>query len=181
MQRARRTSFGAPALRQRGVAGTPAAFRGRGPRRIPRLGNERGQAVVEFALVVPLLCLLALMLVDFAKGMNYWLDLNHVASDGARKVAVAKYDTFAEYEAYIRSRLETNELKAGGTDSIPTAPAVSICMPDGTDVGDPVTVQVDVDYHWIPFIGGPSWSIKGSATMRLEQQAKAGASGGTCT
>lgn len=136
-----------------------------------RLRGESGQAAVEFGLVVPFLCVLVLVLVDFGKAMNYWLDLNHVASEGARKAAVNTYPTAAQYETYIRDRLETGELKTGGTGSVPAAATIAICLPEGGDVGDPVTVQVAVGYKWIPFIGGTTWSIRGTATMRLEQQA----------
>jgi Flp pilus assembly protein TadG len=150
------------------------------PKRRLKLRGESGQAVVEFGLVVPFLCLLVLALVDFGKGMNYWLDLNHVASEGARKAAVNAHATDSEYESYIRSRLETGELRDGGTSSIPSAATVSICLPDGGDVGDPVTVQVAVGYKWIPFVSDATWAIRGTATMRLEQTASfAGA--GTCT
>ena len=153
-------------------SGTPSARRS-----MP--GSESGQAVVEFAMVVPILCVLVLVLVDFGKAMNYWLDLNHVASEGARKAAVNMYPTAGEYQTYIRDRLETTELKAGGTDSIPAGATIAICLPEGGDVGDPVTVQVSVGYQWIPFIDSTDWQIRGTATMRLEQ--KASFSGvGTC-
>jgi hypothetical protein len=153
-------------------SGTPSARR-------TRLARESGQAVVEFAMVVPILCVLVLVLVDFGKGMNYWLDLNHVASEGARKAAVNRFPTAVEYQTYLLDRLETTELRAGGTDSIPTAATVAICLPEGGDVGDPVTVQISVGYQWIPFIDSTDWQIRGTATMRLEQ--KASFSGvGTC-
>lgn len=154
------------------ASGTPAVR--------ARHRDESGQGIVEFALVVPLLCVLVLVFVDFGKAMNYWLNLNHMASEGARKAAVNRYPTAGEYQTYIRDRLETNELRSGGTDSVPTAAQIAICLPEGGDVGDPVTVQVTVDYDWIPFIDSANFSIKGSATMRLEQ--KADYSGvGTCT
>jgi hypothetical protein len=153
-------------------SGTPSARRS-------RPGHESGQAVVEFAMVVPILCVLVLVLVDFGKGMNYWLDLNHVASEGARKAAVNTFATAGEYQTYMLDRLETSELKAGGTDAVPAGATVAICLPEGGDVGDPVTVQVSVAYHWIPFIDHTDWQIRGTATMRLEQ--KASFSGvGTC-
>jgi TadE-like protein len=145
-------------------SGTPSARRS-------RLGRESGQAVVEFAMVVPILCVLVLVLVDFGKGMNYWLDLNHVASEVARKAAVNTFPTAGEYQSYALDKLETNELRAGGTDAIPAAANVAICLPEGGDVGDPVTVQVSVGYHWIPFIDHTDWQIRGTATMRLEQKA----------
>ena len=36
------------------------------------------------------------------------------------------------------------------------------------NVGDPVTVSVSTKYHWIPYFGGGSINISGSATMRIE-------------
>jgi len=109
--------------------------------------------------------------------MNYWLDLNHVASEGARKAAVNTYASDAEYETYIRGRLETGELRTGGTTSIPAASTIAVCLPEGSEIGDPVTVQVAVGYS-LPFIG-TAVTLRGTATMRLEQQADY-AGGGTC-
>jgi hypothetical protein len=129
-------------------------------------------------MVVPLLCLIIIAILHFGKVMNYWLDLNHVASEGARKVAVNTFDDNAEAVEYISSKLETTELRAGGTTSIPSAATVNICMSEGTDVGDPVTVQVSVPYS-LPFIGIPI-TIAGTATMRLEQEAPSAVAGGTC-
>ena len=155
----------------RRAPGTPAV--------ISKVRGESGQSAVEFALVVPILCVIVLAMVDFGKAMNYWLDLNHIASEGARKAAVNTFPTAGEYQTYLRSRLETTELKTGGTESIPTAATISICLPDGGDVGDPVTVRVAVDYRWIPFMSHTDWKLRGTATMRLEQKAAYSAVG-TC-
>ena len=64
---------------------------------------------------MPFLCLIIVAILHFGKVMNYWLDLNHVASEGARKVAVNTFATYGEYDTLIRSRLETGELRTGGT------------------------------------------------------------------
>jgi Flp pilus assembly protein TadG len=151
---------GAPSSRRRGL-----------------LVSDGGQAAVEFALVVPLLCLIIIAILHFGKVMNYWLDLNHVASEGARKAAVNTFTSDGAYEGYIRSRLETSELRTGGTTSIPAAATVAVCLPEGSDVGDPVTVQVAVGYS-LPFIG-KTIDLRGTATMRLEQPADY-AGGGAC-
>lgn len=142
-----------------------------------RLRSEHGQAAVEFALVVPFLCLIIIAILHFGKVMNYWLDLNHVASEGARKAAVNTYASYAEYDGYIRSRLETGELRSGGTTSIPAPSTIAVCLPEGSDVGDPVTVQVAAGYS-LPFIG-TTITLRGTATMRLEQPADFGG-GGAC-
>jgi len=142
------------------------------------LRSDSGQAAVEFALVVPLLCLIIIAILHFGKVMNYWLDLNHVASEGARKAAVNAFTSDGGYETYIRGRLETGELRTGGTTSIPSAATVAVCLLEGGDVGDPVTVQVAVGYS-LPFIG-VTVPLRGTATMRLEQPADY-AGGGACT
>jgi hypothetical protein len=142
--------------------------------------SEKGQSAVEFGLVVPILCALVLALFDFGKAMNYWLNLNHVAAEGARRASVNAFPTAAEYETYVRNRLETGELKTGGTDSVPTAAAISICLPDGGDVGDPVMIRVSVGYQWVPFVDAATTTIRASATMRLEQTADFSELG-TCT
>jgi len=126
---------------------------------------------------VPFLCLIIIAILHFGKVMNYWLDLNHVASEGARKAAVSTFDSYGEYDTYIRSKLETGELRTGGTTSIPAPSTVAVCLPDGSDVGDPVTVQVAVGYS-LPFVG-PILTLRGTATMRLERPAGAIA-GGAC-
>ena len=140
--------------------------------------SETGQAAVEFAMVVPFLLLIIVAILHFGKVMNYWLDLNQVASEGARKVAVNTFDNYSDYETLIRDRLETGELRTGGTTSIPSAATVGICLPEGSDVGDPVEVQVAVGYS-LPFIG-TAVTLRGTATMRLEREAPAGVTGGTC-
>ena len=142
-----------------------------------RLGSEQGQAAVEFAMVVPLLCIMIIGIFHFGKVMNYWLDLNHAASEGARRAAVNGFASDGAYDTWIRARLETTELRDGGSTSIPTPSDIDVCLPEGGDVGDPVTVQVSADYS-LPFIG-KTIALRGRATMRMEQPAEfAGA--GTC-
>lgn len=141
-----------------------------------RLGGESGQAVIEFALVVPLLCLLIVAIFHFAKVMNYWLDLNHVASYGAREAAVnwCGFDEpdcgDADFDTYLRPRLETGELQTGGTTSIPNPATIAVCLTEGAEVGDPVTVQVAAEYA-LPLIGA-TIPLRGTATMRMEQPAE---------
>jgi Flp pilus assembly protein TadG len=178
---ARRLHDGRPPAVDRAVSWElrePVESGARGSRRLGRWRGDDGQAAVEFALVVPLLCLIIIAILHFGKVMNYWLDLNHVASEGARKAAVNAFASDGGYETYIRSRLETSELRTGGTTSIPSPATIAVCLPEGGDVGDPVTVQVAVAYS-LPFIG-ETVDLRGTATMRLEQPADY-AGGGACT
>src|SRR5687768_13441458 len=46
--------------------------------------RERGQALVEFALIAPLFLMIVVGIIQFGIGLNYWLDLNRIANQGAR-------------------------------------------------------------------------------------------------
>ena len=50
--------------------------------------NESGQALPEFALVLPLLLVLLFGMLDFGKAFNYWIDTTQITSEGARYAAV---------------------------------------------------------------------------------------------
>lgn len=151
------------------TASTPARTSEAPPPRSVR--GERGQAAVEFALVVPLICLLVLALIDFGKALNYWLDTSHLANEGARLAAVLgnSPEPGGDWKRFIQQQAETSELR-NGTGSVTSAAQVCVEFPNGTPkIGDPVKVTVSADYQWIPFVGGATITLKGSATMRLER------------
>ena len=135
-----------------------------------RARSERGQSAVEFAMVVPFICLLVLALVDFGKGVNYWLDANHLASEGARLAAVLgdQPQPGGDIKQWIQQQAETSELR-NGSGSVTSPAQVCISFPDGRGIGKPVTVTVSATYQWIPFIGAGTLDITGSSTMRQEQ------------
>ena len=52
--------------------------------------GERGQSVVEFAMVLPLLAALVFVLINFGKALYYYIELTHVANEGARIATVSQ-------------------------------------------------------------------------------------------
>src|SRR5438105_15914427 len=71
------------------LPGGPQGRRGHSLRRALRLGrDDRGVALTEMALVLPVLLLLILGMVDFGKAINYWIDDTHLANEGARMAVV---------------------------------------------------------------------------------------------
>ncbi len=138
-----------------------------------RLRSENGAALVEFALVLPILVLLLFSMLDFGKAFNYWIDETHLANEGARWAVVNKNPGGSSLQQYIQSQATTPELRNGGTASVPNAAEVCISFPNGTsNVGDPVRVTVSVDYNWLPFLGNNTGitqtTLTASSTMRLE-------------
>jgi len=122
--------------------------------------REEGQSLVEFAIVLPFLCLIVLALVDFGRAVNFWLNSSHVASQGARIAAVwGGSGTCSQLATKIKGFSYS-----GGT--------VAISFPASTaNIGDPIRVIVTHPYTYAPsgYIPG-TWNIRGSATMRLEQK-----------
>jgi Flp pilus assembly pilin Flp len=140
--------------------------------------DESGTALVEFALIVPLFLVLVTGMLHFGKAINYWLDQTHLASEAARYASVNKNpgaDDGLSLQEWIRQEADTDELRDGGTESVPDSLLVCVEFPEGEppDVGDSVKVTVSTTYNWLPLladrISATETAIRDSATMRLEQ------------
>lgn len=144
-----------------------------------RLLGERGVALVEFALILPVFCLLVFGIFDFGKALNYWLDTNQLANEGARWVVVNR--NVGSLPSYLRNQADSAELRSGGTDSVPTGLQVAVCYPNGATAGERVIVQTSVTYNWLPILGlGAPTTIRGTASMRLEQSPTNHPATGSC-
>jgi Flp pilus assembly protein TadG len=161
-------------------------------RRLP-LRDERGVALVEFALVLPLVLVLLLGMIDVGKAVNYWNDETHLANEAARYAAVdnspikdASGNPVAKsLNAAILNQADTTELKNGGTTSLPNGETICIWFPNKhTPVvagdyaaGQPVQVVVTAQYQWLGYLVGkgllPTSTLRATSTMRLEQSYKA--------
>jgi Flp pilus assembly protein TadG len=121
--------------------------------------GERGAALVEFALVLPVLLVILLGILDF--GLYYYndLQLTHAARDAARYLSVGKV--------------------AEANDAIDKASLVSTTITsrsvDAGSTGNEATVTLTATYSFltplpnlVPGIGGGSIGIDASATMRRE-------------
>jgi TadE-like protein len=139
--------------------------------RRPSSARERGQVMIEFVLVAPLLFLLVGGIIQFALALNYRLDLQRIANQGARWAVVAQYplpDGTMCTTAGCDPRLEQvlrDQAQSDGLD-----PAVSICFrsPDGS-VGEPVRVRLETDFEFIPILGIGTIMLGADAEMRIEQ------------
>jgi hypothetical protein len=170
------------------TAPAPVPATGGGERALRRLRSERGVALTEFALILPVLMLLLIGMLEFGKALNYWIDQTHLANQGARWAAVNRNPSLTpgtqSLQQYIAARANTDELELGGTKNIQAPLSVFICFPTGsTNVGQPVRVIVSTTYHWLPLIGakvGASVPIRGTATMRIEAKPVNYAANGPC-
>jgi Flp pilus assembly pilin Flp len=158
--------------------------------------DERGVAIAELALVLPLLLILLLGMIDVGKAFNEWIDETHLANEGARLAAVnycpdstqgdcgwgaigCPVSGAACWAWYVAKQADVAELRPPGRAQTAYAAAqnpaqVCVSYPDGasTKVGSPVQVIAKVQYHWLHYLttrlSFASTQILGQATMRLE-------------
>jgi Flp pilus assembly protein TadG len=148
--------------------------------------SERGAAVVEMAVVTPLLLLMVFGILDFGRAMNYRNAATQLANEAARFASVnrdplsASPPSCSSLKSYLETQADTPEFSTMLNNG-----SLAIAFPDGTsNVGDPVKMTVNVDFSWLPFTsnkglgGSPGLTINGQATMRLEQPP--GFSAGSC-
>ena len=137
-----------------------------------RLRDDSGQAIVEFALVIPVLLVVVIGIVSFGRAMNYDEQETHLVNEVARYAAVNQVPAGASgtLGQWVRSQADSREL-TNGTGSVTGTPQVCVSFPNGTDnVGDPVKISMSFDFSWVPFLklSATSTAIARSATMRIE-------------
>ena len=124
--------------------------------------SESGAALVEFAVVLPVLLLILLGILDFGRAMNYFNDATQMANEGARWAAVNRNPGSSTLAQYILEQADTTELRDHSQ--------VCISFPTGSSrIGDPVRVTVTTDFSFLPFLDLASVTMRGEAVMRLEQ------------
>ena len=143
----------------------------------PRFRNDEGQALVEFALVLPIMLAILFGIIELGRAYNYWIDQTHLANQAARFASVDhRPDSGQTITQYVRSQGTSQELR-NGTGNV--SPGLQICIATSGVVGDPVTVTATSTYHWVPILGVSALStqIVGRATMRVEKTPSAYANG----
>lgn len=121
--------------------------------------SERGQALVEFAIVLPLLLLLLLGIVDFARAWNVFEVLTDAAREGAR-VAVVFQPATTEQDV-----IDTI-IEAGQRTAISIDPADITITGFQAGRGTQATVRVEYDYE-LKWVGALLGLVSGDRTITM--------------
>jgi Flp pilus assembly protein TadG len=130
--------------------------------------GKKGQALVEFALIVPIFLILLFAIVDFGMGFYSWITVTNGAREGARLGAVLASQQEIEDRVYESVNLPNED----------THMTVTVTNAQGQP-GESVAVKVDYDYDLItPLAGlvqfatgdslGSTLTFSSTAEMRLE-------------
>ena len=146
-------------------------------RALRRRRGDRGQAIIEFAMVLPFLAALILIFVSFGKAVYYYIELTHAANEGAREASVNLPNGTTplpggstSLKDYICNQFGTGSELYKGSGTV-SAAAVGVGYPDAGKrvIGEPIKIDVSTNYSWFPFMNLGTFKITGSATMRIEQ------------
>jgi Flp pilus assembly protein TadG len=133
--------------------------------RTPHVRSERGQTIVEFALVAPLLIVLLLGIAQGGVAFNHYLAVTDAARAGSRQAIVARISgiSVATIQQTARAAAaDLNGAQVGVTVTDPTDPTFSTA-------GSAITVTVTYPYS-INLLGWvvASGNLTSSMTDRLE-------------
>ena len=122
--------------------------------------RERGQDLVEFALILPILLLILMVILDLGRAVYYYSSMQNSTREGARYGIVhSEPGDIAAIEAVVRN-------KAVGLD--PLTLQVDITLGDET-------IQVTATFQFTPvtpivgaLLGSNTVTLRTSSTMRIE-------------
>ncbi len=129
--------------------------------RSERPKRETGQAIIEFALLIPFIMTFFFIIVDMGFFGYSYISVTNAVREGARCAAVGGTD------AAVIARVENT---AGGLTQ-----TISVSAPSrGATIGSDVSVTADYTYDWItpvgliPGVNLADTSYSKTATMRME-------------
>lgn len=130
--------------------------------------DQRGQALVEFALVLPILLLLVIGIFDFGQALNYYNQESQLVGQGARAAAVNRCPDGTAIGATGGCTSIQGQLSETYANGALKNNPVCISLPNGAGAGQPVTVSTTYNFQLLGFIGGATIPITASQTERQE-------------
>ena len=108
---------------------------------LKRLRNQRGAALIEAAVTIPLILLISVAIFDFGRAYQTWQVLTNAAREGARIAVLPDY-TDAQVTSTVRTYLTSGRL------SNPNAASIIVVrnVPFGTTTASRITVNYPFNF-----------------------------------
>ena len=161
--------------------------------RAGRRKRSRGQALVEFALILPVFMLVMLIAIDFGRLFFTYIQVNNAAREGAaygagNPTSTTGITSRAQQETNAQGQRGENPITvtAGCADSSGALPGGCADAPGGSGTGNTITVGVGENFTFLtPLINGAfgnNFKVGASATAAVINLAAGGGGGpGICT
>jgi Flp pilus assembly protein TadG len=129
-----------------------------------RRNTDQGQAVVEFAVILPVLLLILFAILQFGVVFNNYIQVTAAAREGARKAAVSR--SLGTANAESAATTSAKSAAPGLTQS-----SVNVSFPNNPTFAQGSDVSVQVTYPYSISIIGlvvASGNLSSTTTMRVE-------------
>ena len=124
--------------------------------------DERGQAMTELAIVLPVLCLLLFGVIQFGLLFKDYLSLTDAVRAGARKAAVGRHGANPAGEAEAQLRAAAADMRQA---DLVVAVSPSAAWAPGSDVTVTASYPYKVDLLGLVLVAG---RLRSSTTERVE-------------
>ena len=112
---------------------------------IDKIRTERGQAMIETALTLPLLLLLSISVFEFGRAFQYWQILTNAAREGARVAVLPGTDSDAVTER-VAAYIEGGQLVNAASATVSVVSDDEISIGDSTASASTVTVTYPFEF-----------------------------------
>ena len=106
-----------------------------------RIRNQRGAALLETAITLPIILLVCVSIFEFGRAYQTWQVLTNAAREGAR-VAILAETTDGAVTDVVRSYMESGQLPQFATATV----NVERTVPFGTNTASRITVTYPFDF-----------------------------------
>jgi Flp pilus assembly protein TadG len=135
-----------------------------------RVKSERGAALLEAAITIPMLLLISVGIFEFGRAWQTWQVLTNAAREGAR-LAVLPDPTVGVAETRVREYMAAGQLPGASTAAVDVNRSTSMTV-NGAAVS---ASQVTIDYPFtfivlqpVARLVSPGTSVGGPLTMRAQ-------------
>ncbi len=140
--------------------------------------NERGTALLEAAMTLPILLLIAVGIFEFGRAYQTWQVLTNAAREGAR-VSVLPSATSGGVEARVRSYMQSGQLSGYATAPVAVNRSASITVNGAAVTASEITVDYPFSFMVLQPVArlvvagsstGAPLTMRARAVMRNESQ-----------
>jgi Flp pilus assembly protein TadG len=132
-----------------------------------RRKNRHGAAIVEFAVVAPVLFLLIFGMIEYGRMVMVQQVLTNASREGARQ-AVLDGATYNGVNSFVSSYLTSAGIPSAAVQPIAMSPS----DPQTAGYGAPISVTVSVNFNQVSWLPAPIWlggkTLNATTTMRKE-------------